>query len=140
METTAKAVAALEAATEATNGLRGDVHDYTLVVKRVQWALVAAVVVMLVVLGAVGLVVKSSLDVLNTVASCTTPDGECRRESDNRVNGAVVGISTRTITGFLYTNECARLYPDEAGPAYEAKLRACVTKKLTARPDLFGAR
>ncbi len=138
METTAKAVAALEEATRVTKELRNDVHDYTRVVRRVQWALVAAIVTMVAVLIGVALTVKSATDVIHAVADCTTEGGKCYDEGRKRTGAAVVGISDRTITGFVYTNECSRLWPDQSGPTYNAKLEACVKSKLTQNPNLFA--
>lgn len=138
--TTARAVAALEAATEVSNGLRGDVQDYTKVVRRVYWAIIAGLIVMAVVLVGVGVVVKSSNNVTNVIADCQAPTGKCRQENNKRTAKIQKEIIDEQIKGYIYMGQCARLYPGISGPEYDEKLEACVVKRLAEKRPLGSPR
>lgn len=60
------------------------------------------------------------------MADCTTPGGRCYEESRRRTGQAIEDI----IRSEIFMAECARLYPDEAGPAFDRKLEACVAERL----------
>lgn len=60
------------------------------------------------------------------MVDCTTPGGSCYKEGEVRTGKAIGDI----IRAEVFMAECARLYPDEAGPAYDKKLEACVMERL----------
>lgn len=61
------------------------------------------------------------------IADCTGADGACYKENAKRTQGVVGDI----IRAEIFMAECARLYPDEAGPTYDAKLETCVAQRLS---------
>lgn len=56
---------------------------------------------------------------------CTSPSGGCYKQGAART-GAIV---TDLITGQVYIVECARLFPGEVGPAFDAKFEQCVVDR-----------
>jgi hypothetical protein len=60
------------------------------------------------------------------MADCTTPGGRCYDEGRTRSSAAIADL----IRSQMFMAECARLFPDEAGAAYDAKLEACVLERL----------
>lgn len=60
------------------------------------------------------------------MADCTTPGGKCYEEGRKRTDGAVSAVVRISVL----TNQCARLFPEESGPAYDRKLEACVQERL----------
>lgn len=69
------------------------------------------------------------------MADCTTPGGTCYSQGAVRTHQAIVDV----IRAELLMAECARLYPGEVGPTYDAKLEKCVYSRLadtqSAAPD-----
>lgn len=96
-------------------------------------ALLAALVVLLLLLSwQTNRVGHEAQDTNKRIADCTTVGGKCYEETRARTGGAVQNI----IRAELFMAECARLYPSEAGPAYDQKLEACVAERL-AGPRLL---
>lgn len=62
------------------------------------------------------------------IADCTTAGGTCYNEGRARTSAAIGDLIKATV----YMSECARLYPGESGPAFDAKLEQCVADKLEA--------
>lgn len=62
------------------------------------------------------------------IADCTTAGGACYEQSAARTGAAVADI----VRASVYVAECSRLYPNESGPDYDAKLERCVAAKLAA--------
>lgn len=60
------------------------------------------------------------------IGDCTTPGGHCYEDGRARTGTAIADI----IRASIYMAQCARLYPNEAGPAYDRKLEACVFERL----------
>ncbi len=60
------------------------------------------------------------------ISDCTTPTGECARQSSARTADAIGDI----IRANVYMAECARLYPGLVGPEYDQKLESCVYGRL----------
>lgn len=60
------------------------------------------------------------------MADCTTPGGRCYEQGQQRVSGAINDI----VWASVYMSQCARLYPNEAGPTYDQKLQQCVVERL----------
>lgn len=64
------------------------------------------------------------------MADCTTPGGTCYTEGAKRTGEAIGSILRAQIA----LGECTRLYPGEAGPAFDEKLRECVYDRITHDP------
>lgn len=64
------------------------------------------------------------------VVDCTTAGGNCYEQGKARTGAAITAI----LRADIYVAECARLYPGESGPAFDAKMEACVEAKLAAPP------
>lgn len=62
----------------------------------------------------------------NRVADCTTAGGQCFEDGRRRTGGAIDAITRISI----YVALCARLYPGESGPAFDAKMEKCVADRL----------
>lgn len=62
------------------------------------------------------------------VADCTTPGGHCYEDGRARTGAAIGDI----VRAEVLVAECSRLYPDEAGPTFDAKLQACFDARLAA--------
>lgn len=60
------------------------------------------------------------------MAECTTPGRACYDQGNARITVAIGDI----LTGYMYMAQCARLWPDESGPEYDAKLTKCVADRL----------
>jgi hypothetical protein len=72
----------------------------------------------------------SMRSLVSTVQDCTTNrQGQCYKEGQARTGEAVGSLFWTS----MYNTECARLYPDEHGPAFDKKLEACVAAKMKAR-------
>jgi hypothetical protein len=120
-----------------SRALRADVHSAETARK-----LSSKFMLALLALVACGLVLLFALSVQNNqlarevkatnarMADCTTPGGHCYEQSNRRTGKAIGDI----IHAEVFMAECARLYPDQAGPAYDAKLEACVAQRLAAPP------
>lgn len=127
--------AALQPLIDEAEGLRGDVHAAETARKlsaRYNMGLLAAVAVGLVLVLAIGYQnnrLAQQVNQTNTrMADCTTPGGTCYSQGTARTGKAIGDI----IRAEVYMAECARLYPGEAGPAYDKKLEACVYARLAA--------
>jgi hypothetical protein len=66
-----------------------------------------------------------------TLADCLDPGGDCYRQGNQRTGAAIQDI----IRAEIFMAECARMFPNETGPAYDRKLEACVFERL-AGPGL----
>lgn len=67
------------------------------------------------------------------LADCTTPGGKCYQQGQVRTGQAISDV----IRAEIFMAQCARLYPNESGDAYDRKLEACVFARLagpTGRP------
>lgn len=67
------------------------------------------------------------------IADCTTAGGKCYEDSRARTGAAIADL----IRAETFVAECARLYPGEAGPAFDRKMEACVANRLavTVQPS-----
>jgi adenylosuccinate synthase len=64
-----------------------------------------------------------------SIADCITPVGKCYKQSNARTGKAISDL----IRSQVFVSECGRLYPGEAGPAYNVKLEACVAGRLAGQ-------
>ncbi|MDP9145672.1 MAG: hypothetical protein M3N43_13450 [Actinomycetota bacterium] len=117
--------------------LRADVQSAERARRRT--AKVAAVVagVLAVVVGLLAFVVlqnnrslAQSRATQDTLVDCTTPAGQCYKAGQKRTAAVVADL----IKASTYVAQCARLRPDESGPAFDAYLEACVAQKLGLQP------
>lgn len=60
------------------------------------------------------------------LADCTTPGGKCYEEGRKRTSAVLADV----IRAQIFMAQCARLYPNEAGPTYDRKLEHCVYERL----------
>lgn len=67
-------------------------------------------------------------DTNDRIADCTAAGGVCYEEGRKRTGTAIQDV----ISAEIFMAQCARLFPDEAGPAYDRKLENCVAERLTA--------
>lgn len=74
---------------------------------------------------------QDSRDTNRRIADCTTLGGKCNTEANQRTGGYIANITR----GQIAVGECSRLYPNESGPAYDAKLRACVYDRIADDPS-----
>lgn len=122
--------------------LRADVHRAEQARKRATTAMVAILGVMaifvalMVALGWQSNLVLTEVKDANVqaadtnarIADCTTPGGACYESGRQRTSEAIHDI----IKVSIYMAQCARLFPNEAGPEYDRKLEACVTSRLSS--------
>lgn len=73
-------------------------------------------------------VASSAKATSEAVADCTTAHGKCYEAGRARTGDAISDL----IVSQLAVVQCARLYPGESGPAYDAKLAACVRERVLA--------
>jgi hypothetical protein len=93
-------------------------------------ALLAACVVLLIVMGVQNTqLTKQVKGTQNTLVDCTTPGGKCYGQSNARTGKAIQDL----IRSQVFVSECGRLYPGEVGPGYNAKLEACVARRLAGQ-------
>lgn len=71
-------------------------------------------------------VAQQMRSITETMAECTTPGGPCYEKGNARTATAIGDI----IAANIYMAQCARLYPGEVGPEYDAKLNKCVYGRL----------
>lgn len=64
------------------------------------------------------------------MADCSTPGGKCYEEGAVRTGNAIKSVLRAQIA----LGECSRLYPGEAGPAFDVKLRDCVYERIATDP------
>lgn len=62
------------------------------------------------------------------MSDCTNPGGTCYTQGAQRYAQAIGDV----IRAELFMAECARLYPGEVGPTYDAKLEKCVYGRLAS--------
>lgn len=62
------------------------------------------------------------------IVDCSTAGGRCYEDGRARTGQAVNSI----LLADIYMAECARLRPNESGPAFDAYLEQCVRAKLSA--------
>jgi len=101
--------------------------------KRGQKWIGAGVVVVITLVALLGVVSWQNRKVLDstsqtneTILECTTPGRQCYEEGRKRTAEAFQYVLLVSI----YMGQCARLYPDEAGPTYDRKLKECVLTRL----------
>lgn len=66
------------------------------------------------------------------VADCNNPAGDCAKRNQERTNDVLVTLGNNILMSAIWTNQCARLYPNESGPEYNKKLKACVFAQASA--------
>lgn len=118
--------------------LHGDVRDMELARRKATRVNLGVLVVLVVlVAGLLVMVVQTYRTASETrktnaaVADCTQPGGKCYEEGRTRTGGAVASINMAMVFGI----ECARLKPDESGPAFDAFVEQCVAAKMRALPS-----
>jgi type II secretory pathway component PulL len=62
------------------------------------------------------------------MADCTTPGGACYEDGRARTRQAISDV----VRVSVFVAQCARLYPGEAGPEFDAKMEKCVSERLVA--------
>lgn len=70
------------------------------------------------------------------IASCTTAGYSCYEQNKKTGNE----LSKLIIYGGTYAIECARMFPDEKGDAFNAKLEACVNERLAKAVKANGGK
>lgn len=121
--------------------LRGDVSTAELARRKATMTMLALLAVLVICMIAV-LVVAGQNRAIATqtsetnarIADCTTSTGACYREGSKRTGTAISSILRAQIA----LGECSRLYPNESGPEYDAKLRACVYQRIATDPGAAG--
>ena len=117
-----------------SQALRNDVHKAEAARKRVttiSLAVIAAMVVPLIIL--LVLVARTNSISQDThatnelIADCINPTGKCAQEGSRRTGEAIGDI----IRAEIYMAQCARMFPDVSGPAYDRRLEDCVYARLT---------
>lgn len=114
-------------------GLRDDVQQAEARRRRGNKLIAAGLIVVLLAVTMLSVVTVQNRQVLDstsqtnaTMADCTTPGGKCYEESRRRTGEAINNILLVSI----YMAQCARLYPNEAGPDYDRKLEVCIYERL----------
>lgn len=123
----------LAAVIAESQALRDDVRVAEQGRKR-SMAVASGLLVLLIVLVGMAVVVAAqnnkTVHKVNAVAQqmsdCTTPGGQCYQQGADRYAHAIEDV----IRAEIFMAECARLYPGEVGPSYDAKLEACVYGRL----------
>lgn len=59
------------------------------------------------------------------IRDCTSEGGKCYEDGRRRSSAVIANLVHVQVA----VAECARLYPNEGGPAYDAKLQACVDER-----------
>lgn len=85
-------------------------------------------VILLVLVAQTNSISRQVHDTNEKIVDCTTPGGTCSQQSGRRTGEAIGDI----IRAQIFMAECSRLYPGEAGPAFDQKLEKCVYDRLAA--------
>lgn len=123
----------LAAVIAESQALRNDVKVAEAGRKRAS-AIATALLALLVVLVGMGIVITAQNnqtvhkvnEVAQQMADCTTAGGHCYQQGNERYSQAIADV----IRAELFMAECARLFPGEVGPTYDAKLESCVYGRL----------
>ncbi len=116
-----------------SKGLRGDVRDAERARRKANRFALAVLVVLAAALAGVAVLgwqnnqlAQRQNETNRRMADCTTPGGRCYEEGRARTAGAVGAVVQISV----FVSQCGRLYPGASGPAYDAKLEACVQQRL----------
>lgn len=110
--------------------LRADIKSKERERRRETRVLLVLVALLLAVAATVLVVAWESYQNNSRIADCTTAGGKCYEEGKVRTGQAITSVLRAQIA----LGECSRLYPGESGPAYDAKLRACVYQRIQTDP------
>lgn len=116
-----------------SQALRTDVHSAEEARRRASQINLALLGLLILFVGLLGVMVWQNNELAHqvaktnaTMADCTTPGGKCYQQGTARTGQAIQEI----LKASVYMAECSRMFPGESGPAFDAKLEACVNEKL----------